>query len=169
MTIKTTRYMTSDKVRTLCIVRGYCTKSDVEEYVNLLQTCQGAVSDDDVLRIAELIMSYSDVKKLACDNGRDETELLESICFNLINECAYSIIELAERENMKKVEHAIQPGDDEGVNRQWVDIVLFPLDAYSIYDGKVYSYTTADDAANAVIGVDRENGYRFCLTSELTV
>lgn len=95
MTIKTTRYMTSDKVRTLCIVRGYCTKSDVEEYVNLLQTCQGAVSDDDVLRIAELIMSYSDVKKLACDNGCDETELLESICFNLINECTYTTIELA--------------------------------------------------------------------------
>lgn len=71
---------------------------------------------------------------------------------------------------MKKVEHAIQPGDDEGVVRQWVDIEVFPLDAYSIYDGncppasgEVYSYTTADDAANAVIGVDRENGYRFLL------
>lgn len=71
---------------------------------------------------------------------------------------------------MKKVEHAIQPGDDESVDRQWVDIVVFPLSAYSIYDGncptasgEVYSYTTADDAANAVIGVDRENGYRFIL------
>ena len=57
-----------------------------------------------------------------------------------------------------------------GIDRQWVDIVFFPPDVYSIYDGncpitsgEVYGYTAADDAANAVIGVDRENGYRFLL------
>ena len=57
-----------------------------------------------------------------------------------------------------------------GIDRQWVDIVIFPFDVYSIYDGncpiasgEVYGYTVADDAANAVIGVDRENGYRFLL------
>lgn len=56
------------------------------------------------------------------------------------------------------------------IDRQWVDIVVFPLDVYSIYDsycpvisGEVYSYTSSDDAANAVIGIDRENGYRFML------
>ena len=56
------------------------------------------------------------------------------------------------------------------IDRQWVDIVFFPLDVYSIYDGncpvisgEVYGYTAADDTANAVIGIDRENGYRFLL------
>ena len=59
---------------------------------------------------------------------------------------------------------------DTGNNRQWVDIEVLPLAVHSIYDddcpvisGEIYSYTTADDAANAVIGVDRENGYRFIL------
>lgn len=59
---------------------------------------------------------------------------------------------------------------EKNINRQWVDIEVLPLAVHSIYDddcpvisGEVYSYTTADDAANAVIGVDRENGYRFLL------
>ena len=57
-----------------------------------------------------------------------------------------------------------------GIDRQWVDIVVLPLSVYSIYDGncpiisgEVYSYTSSDDKANAVIGVDRESGYRFIL------
>lgn len=57
---------------------------------------------------------------------------------------------------------------EKNINRQWVDIEVLPLAVHSIYDddcpvisGEVYGYTTADDAANAVIGIDRENGYRF--------
>lgn len=59
---------------------------------------------------------------------------------------------------------------EKNINRQWVDIKVLPLAVHSIYDddcpvisGEVYSYTAADDAANAVIGIDRENGYRFIL------
>ena len=59
---------------------------------------------------------------------------------------------------------------DTGTSRQWVDIQLSPESVYWVCDadcpgisGEVYSYTVADDAANAVIGVDRENGYRFLL------
>ena len=59
---------------------------------------------------------------------------------------------------------------EKNINRQWVDIEVLPLAVHSIYDddcpvisGEVYSYTEADDEANAVIGVDRENGYRFLL------
>lgn len=59
---------------------------------------------------------------------------------------------------------------EKNINRQWVDIEVLPLAVHSIYDddcpvisGEVYSYTAADDAANAVIGIDRENGYRFLL------
>lgn len=95
MTIKTTRYMTSEKVRALCVNQDYCTDCDFEHYDNLLSSCQRAVSDNDVLRIAELIMRYSDVKRLTREYGCDETELLESICFYLINECTYTTIELA--------------------------------------------------------------------------
>lgn len=59
---------------------------------------------------------------------------------------------------------------EKNINRQWVDIEVLPLAVHSIYDddcpvilGEVYSYTAADDAANAIIGIDRENGYRFIL------
>ena len=58
-----------------------------------------------------------------------------------------------------------------GIDRQWVDIQLSPEIVFWLYDadrptansGEVYGYTTADDTAKAVIGVDRENGYRFML------
>lgn len=59
---------------------------------------------------------------------------------------------------------------EKNISRQWVDIEVLPLAVHSIYDddcpvisGEVYSYTTADDAANAIIGIDREIGYRFML------
>lgn len=59
---------------------------------------------------------------------------------------------------------------EKNINRQWVDIEVLPLTVHSIYDddcpvisGEVYSYTAADDAADAIIGIDRENGYRFLL------
>lgn len=55
-------------------------------------------------------------------------------------------------------------------DRQWIDIVVLPLNVFSIYDdncpiifGETYDYTASDDEANAVIGFDRENGYRFLL------
>lgn len=64
-------------------------------------------------------------------------------------------------------EEIIRPG----IDRQWVDIVVQPLASHSVYDSdcpaaissEVYGYTSADDGANALIGVDRENGYRFLL------
>lgn len=59
---------------------------------------------------------------------------------------------------------------EKNINRQWVDIEVLPLAVHSIYDGdypltcgEVYGYTSADDEANAIIGIDRENGYRFIL------
>lgn len=59
---------------------------------------------------------------------------------------------------------------EKNINRQWIDIVVLPLNVFSIYDvncpiilGETYDYTASDDAANALIGVDRENGYRFML------
>ena len=94
MTIKTTRYITSDKVRALCIRNNYCTNCDCKQYGVLLNSCKGVVTDADILRIGELIMHYSDVEKLMRESGCDELELLESICFNIINDCTYTTIEL---------------------------------------------------------------------------
>ena len=58
-----------------------------------------------------------------------------------------------------------------GIDRQWTDIQLSPEIVFRLdgaewptaNSGEVYGYTTADDTGNAVIGVDRENGYRFML------
>lgn len=95
MKITTTRYMESSKVRSLCIKQEYCTDCDCEQYGNLLSRCQSAVDDKDVLRIAEQIMAYSNTEKLMRQYGCTKTELLESICFNLINDCTYTTVELA--------------------------------------------------------------------------
>lgn len=95
MKIKTTRYMTSEKVRTMCIKADYCTSCDNEQYSALLNSCQTAVNDNDVLRIAQLIMKYSNTEKLMSEYSCNETELLESICFNLLNDCTYTTVELA--------------------------------------------------------------------------
>ena len=95
MKIKTTRYMTSEKVRLMCIENEYCTDCDNEQYGNLLSNCQSAVEDNDILRIAKQIMEYSNTDTLMNQYGCNENELLESICFNLINSCTYTTVELA--------------------------------------------------------------------------
>lgn len=84
-----------DKVRAMCIRQNYCTECDNKQYGNLLRECQTAVTLDDILNIAEQIMQYSDSERLMREYGCDETELLESICFNLLNDCIYITIELA--------------------------------------------------------------------------
>ena len=94
MTIKTTRYISSDKVRALCIKQDYCTDCDCEQYGILLNGCQGVATDSDILRVAQMIMRYSDVERLTREYGCDELELLESICFDIINDCTYTTIEL---------------------------------------------------------------------------
>ena len=95
MKIKTTRYMTSEKVRALCIKQNYCTNCNNYQYGNLLGMCQAAVNDNDVLRIAEQIMEYSDTETLMKQACCTKTELLTAICYNLLNDCTYTIVELA--------------------------------------------------------------------------
>lgn len=95
MTFTTTYHMTMDKVRSMCIRQNYCTECDNEQYGNLLNECQTTVTLDDILHIAEQIMRYSDSERLMSESGCDETELLESICFNLLNDCVYITVELA--------------------------------------------------------------------------
>ena len=94
MRIKTTRYMTSERVRALCIKQNYCTNCNNYQYGNLLGQCQSAVEDNDILNIAKLIMNYSDTESLMKQACCTETELLTSICYNLLNDCTYTTAEL---------------------------------------------------------------------------
>lgn len=95
MTFKTTYHMTMDKVRAMCIEHDYCTECNNEQYEELLNRCQSTVELNDVLSIAEQIMNYSDTERLMNESGSNETELLENICFNLLNECVYITVELS--------------------------------------------------------------------------
>ena len=95
MTFTTTYHMTMDKVRSMCIEQNYCTECDNEQYDELLSLCKKVKTLDDVLPIAEQIMQYSDTERLMSESGCNETELLENICFNLINDCIYITVELA--------------------------------------------------------------------------
>ena len=75
--------------------QNYCTKCECEEYENLLEQCETIATDNCILLIAEQIMKYSDTERLMYEYGCKQKELLESICFNLVNDCTYTSIELA--------------------------------------------------------------------------
>ena len=94
MNAKITIYMTSDKVRAMCIRRDYCTMCDNEEYGNLLDRCNTAVDANDIIRIAKQIAEYTDIDRIGRQTGLLDDEIIENIAFDLLNECTYSTIEI---------------------------------------------------------------------------
>lgn len=81
------------KVRAMCIEHGYYTEGDVCEYNKMFQKC-GLLFP--ILEIAQDIMEHSNVEKFLKMYGSDEKDLLECICYNLINDCCYTTVDIEE-------------------------------------------------------------------------
>ena len=88
--IETRKIMTS-KVREMCIRNQYYTSGTNEEYDKMFQKCQ---LDYSILEIAKDIFEHTDINLHMYQVGCSERELLESICFNLINDCTYTLVDI---------------------------------------------------------------------------
>lgn len=89
------------KVRQLCIQDNLYTEGNNEEYSHLLNTlCKDDVDQtlDSLGVIAEDIIKHSDLENLLNRFGCDEEELLQSILWELINECCITYLTRVEED-----------------------------------------------------------------------
>lgn len=95
---KTTRIISRDSVRNMCIHYGLYTKGNCEEYEYLLNNlCERKhPSIEDYEEIVEDILAHSDVQNLTETYGETREELEESFMYKLINDCSYIYIERIE-------------------------------------------------------------------------
>lgn len=90
MKLVETRKIETGKVRVMCIRNNYYTCGTNEEYDKMFQTCESG----DVLAIASDILEHSNKERLIHQSGCSEREVLENICFGLINDCSYTCVEI---------------------------------------------------------------------------
>lgn len=96
MKLITKRIITAQAVRSLCIKQNYYTHGTTEEFGDMLDFVDGVELDDEslILEIASDIFNHSDIDAWMYEYGCDKTELLESICYNLINDCTYTTVKI---------------------------------------------------------------------------
>lgn len=91
MTLKETRTLESAKVRSLCIRNQYYTCGTNAEYTAMFEAVEAGCS---ILTIATDILEHSNISKLQQQSGCDYVELLECICFELINDCCITTVHI---------------------------------------------------------------------------
>ena len=91
MYLQETRIIDTDKVRVMCINNDYYTCGTYAEYHNLFCKCE---NNSNVLEIAEDILQHSNKERLMNQTGCSEKEVLENICFGLINHCSFTCVEI---------------------------------------------------------------------------
>ena len=91
MYLQETRKIYTGKVRAMCIRNDYYTCGTNEDYDNMFCKCE---NNSNVLEIAEDILQHSDKARLMYQSGCSEKEVLENICFQLINHCSFTCVEI---------------------------------------------------------------------------
>ncbi len=92
MELRTRMLVDSAKVTALCIKKDYYTCGTVDEYGEMLASCENADSNDAVLKIALDIFHHSNHEHM--DGSR--TEEVENICFEILNDCTYFLASIDE-------------------------------------------------------------------------
>ena len=93
MFLKETRRIDTDNVRSLCIRQDYYTRGTNEEYCKMFDMCKAGFG---ILAIASDILEHSNKERLMRQSGCSEKEVLENICFELINDCTYTTVSIEE-------------------------------------------------------------------------
>lgn len=86
-----TRRIDTAKVRAMCIRNDYYTNGTNAEYEKMFQKCE---LNFDILEIAQDIMEHCNKEKFLNTYGCTETEFLENICYNIVNDCCYTCVEI---------------------------------------------------------------------------
>lgn len=93
MYLSEARIIDTEKVRAMCIRNNYYTSGTNEDYQKMFQKCG---LNFGVLAIASDIFEHSDKEKLVQESGCSKKEVLENICFELINDCSYTCVSIEE-------------------------------------------------------------------------
>lgn len=93
MKLVETRRIDTDRVRQMCIENDYYTMGTNEEYSRMFKKCDLGYN---ILDIAKDIFEHSNKEKLMYQSGSDEREVLENICYGLINDCCYTCVDIEE-------------------------------------------------------------------------
>lgn len=93
MYLQETRRIDTDKVRALCIRNNYYTNGTNEDYSKMFQKCG---LNFGILAIASDIFEHSNKERLMQESGCSKKEVLENICFELINDCCYTCVSIEE-------------------------------------------------------------------------
>lgn len=93
MKLKETRTIDAGKVRAMCIRNDYYINGTNEQYSKMLDMCR---DNKPILEIAKDIFNHSNIRKALFETGCKELEILENICFQLINDCTYTIVTIEE-------------------------------------------------------------------------
>lgn len=91
MYLQETRRIDTGKVRAMCIDNDYYTQGTCEEYDKMFKMCDSGCG---VLAIASDILEHSNKQRLVNRYGCSEREVLENICFGLINDCSFTCVEI---------------------------------------------------------------------------
>lgn len=91
MKLVETRKIETGKVRAMCIKNDYYTYGTNEEYSKMFEMCN---MNCDILEIATDILKHSYKIGFFEQKGYTEKEVLENICYQLINDCSYTCVEI---------------------------------------------------------------------------
>ena len=96
--MKVYRFLVSHRVREMCVKYGYYTCGDNDSYSAMLNRCKVVSVDviSDALSIAKDIYNHSNIEKFMREYGCDDRSVLETIVFNLYNDCCITFVEVDE-------------------------------------------------------------------------
>lgn len=91
---KAQRNIDASKVREMCIRHQYYTCGDNAAYTKMLQNVGLTDADnmEQMQEIADDIYFHSDTDRIMSEYGCDEAEVMDSILYNLYNECCTTFI-----------------------------------------------------------------------------
>lgn len=82
--IKTTKRITTDDLRNLCIEKDYYTCGDCEAYDELFDYVRDRdLTDSDIIAIADNIYDHSDIDRIAMEYGSSKDGVFNSIYFEV--------------------------------------------------------------------------------------
>lgn len=93
MVLIETRRIDTKKVREMCIRENLYTCGTVEEYCQMFQKCDLGFR---IIEIAQDILEHSNKERLINQSGNTKKEVLENICYSLINDCCYTCVDIPE-------------------------------------------------------------------------
>lgn len=88
-----TRRIDTSKVRAMCIREDLYSCGTVEDYCKMFEKCDLGFR---IIEIAQDIFEHSDKERLIERSGNTLKDVLENICYGLINDCCYTCVDIPE-------------------------------------------------------------------------